>query len=344
MYNEYEESLKRINLNISDDALDVVYKDTYEFMNDDKKYLSSFLNIIFKNFYEEANASLDIRLCTYENKLNKVLNVNKKSSEELKAVIQSLKNVYLEELIEKIKSNKEKVKTKNRKEIKFKLNNSNYDIITNGNDIVQPFYNNKNRIYLNALFEEYSKLDAASRELIYFKDHSDKVSIAIKLKNCMISIKTKNNKSICINPYTIYKDKTNTSCYLVGTTQWNKLFIIRLKNIISIKLESIKSIDKENFDLIDSKIKEHGIANANGVLIETKIKLSDEGIKKYNLTLNMRPKVQSIDNDIYTFNTSEFQIINYFFRFGKDATIISPLELKEKFKLDYKEALAVYEL
>ncbi len=337
--NEYEESLKRININLSDEALEIINKDILEFMNDDKKFPSTFLNNIFENFYEDSNASLVTKSIIYEKKLKKIL----KKSIEIDEIISTLKNVYIDELIDEIKLNKEKSKTKYRKEIKFKLNNNNYDILTKSKDVKHSFYKGKNRLYLNALFEEYATLTSSDREMIYFKQFIDKINVACIVRKCMINITTKNNKTISINPYKIYTDSINTSAYLVGTTSWNNnMFIIRLKNIVNITLEKNSEINKENFEDIDNLIKERGIANASGSIIETKIKLTTEGIKMYNITLNMRPKAKLIDNDIYTFSTSEFQIIKYFFPFGKEATIISPIELKEKFKNSYREAIEAY--
>ncbi len=60
----------------------------------------------------------------------------------------------------------------------------------------------------------------------------------------------------------------------------------------------------------------------------------------------MRPRIYTIDKDdkhLYTFRCTEIQAINYFFKFGWDANIISPVELHEKMKLRYSRSLKTYE-
>lgn len=334
-------NLKRINLNLSSDAEDIINKDIIDFMHDDTKYLSTFLNIVFTNFYEEANASLVTKSEIYENKLRKTLNIKRNEENNTIAI---LKNAFLNDLAIEISNSKSKKKTQTyKKETKFKLNNENYNIITKSNDLLHPIYKQKERIYLNALFEEYTKLTSAQRESIYFKQYIDILNISTKVHKCMISIYTKNKKTIIINPYAIYTDSTNTSTYLVGTTdKYNNVIVFRLKNILSISFVKNSEINKTNFDTIDQLIKERGIANVNGQMNEYKIKLTQEGIKNFNITLNMRPKVICIENDIYTFNSTDFQMTNYFFKFGSDALVISPESLKIQFETDYEKALGNY--
>lgn len=334
---------RRININISSESQDIINRDIHEFMVDETKHLSSFLNVIFRNFYEDADASISTRVSTRENELRKLFNIKKKSNEETEQIILKLKEEYSKLLVAKVVDNKNTNKTKYKKETKFRLDDNNFDIMLHSEDVKHPHYKERDRVYLNALFEEYARLSSFRRECIFFKKHIDTINIAKKINNCMISILTKNKKTIIINPYKIYSDNVKTSAYIVGTKERdNKLFVMRLKNIINISLIKNKPIDIENFNTIDDTIKEHGIAYVNGKFEEYKIKLSDQGKILYNITLNSRPQVTSIEDDIYTFLATEFQIENYFFRFGKDALIISPESTKEKFINKHKEALNSY--
>ena len=47
-------------------------------------------------------------------------------------------------------------------------------------------------------------------------------------------------------------------------------------------------------------------------------------------------------NGLYIFKCTEFQLIAYLFKFGKDAQVISPLETREKMKEKYKQAYDEY--
>lgn len=46
--------------------------------------------------------------------------------------------------------------------------------------------------------------------------------------------------------------------------------------------------------------------------------------------------------NIYVFDCSFQQVEYYFFKFGKEAEVISPVELRDKFKNDYIEACEIY--
>ena len=46
--------------------------------------------------------------------------------------------------------------------------------------------------------------------------------------------------------------------------------------------------------------------------------------------------------DVYIFNCTKAQAEFYFFKFGSDAEILSPVDLRDKFALMYKDAAAVY--
>ena len=80
-------------------------------------------------------------------------------------------------------------------------------------------------------------------------------------------------------------------------------------------------------------------------IIQIKVKLTPKGKQKYIEQVHMRPsgKLEHNSEDEYIFTCPERQAEYYFWKFGKDAEIISPPALREKFTLSYKEALALYE-
>ena len=80
------------------------------------------------------------------------------------------------------------------------------------------------------------------------------------------------------------------------------------------------------------------------------VRLTDEGKRKYINQVHMRPS-QCIDgkrnsgesSDIYIFKCTIHQAYAYFFKFGSDAEILSPLSLREQFKQEYIKAVEIYE-
>ena len=80
------------------------------------------------------------------------------------------------------------------------------------------------------------------------------------------------------------------------------------------------------------------------------VRLTDKGKLKYINQVHMRPS-QCIDgkhnigknSDIFIFKCTVHQAKAYFFKFGSDAEILSPLFLREQFIKEYLKAAALYD-
>ncbi|WP_456297519.1 hypothetical protein [Catonella morbi] len=102
-------------------------------------------------------------------------------------------------------------------------------------------------------------------------------------------------------------------------------------------------LTKSDIENIEKEIRNKGVQFMRGESHEIKIRLNEEGQKLYNRILHLRPKYVRIEEkNIYVFDCSLKQIEYYFFKFGKEAEIISPPQLREKFKNDHLEAYEVY--
>ena len=100
--------------------------------------------------------------------------------------------------------------------------------------------------------------------------------------------------------------------------------------------------DQEEIDkLIDEKEPQFLASD----MIELKVKFTDKGLESFNRHLYMRPmdfeKVDGEEN-VYLFRCTEFQAIGYFFKFGRDAEILEPQEIREKFIRRYRDAYMRY--
>lgn len=338
------ENLKRKNLNLSSDSWKIIDLDLNNFIHTEKKQLSTFFNNVFFNYYQIATSSINIRVSNYKKDMINLLGDNED-------IINKLVDNYTNELINIIELNKVKVNSKRLdkdgkyKETKFKLNNQNYEILTNMK--IHDFYKNKDRLYLNSLFEEYTKLNGFQREKIYFKHFIDLFEIASKINKCKLNItlnKTSSNKkgfNFIFNPLGIYTEETKSYAYLAGTKD-NEPFVFRLNRIAKMSIEYTQKIDNDVLDGLNDLIKKMGIMYISAELNEYNVKLTEKGVYIFNRTLNMRPTINKVEQDIYTFICTEFQFENYFFKFGKEVTVLSPNSTKEKFINNYKEALANY--
>ena len=98
--------------------------------------------------------------------------------------------------------------------------------------------------------------------------------------------------------------------------------------------------DKYNEDYLE-KIK----ANFDPFLSfgkEIKVKLSPEGKKHYDLIITNRPKIKEYEGDIYTFYCSDENAKIYFAHFYDNAEILEPLELRDWFKIKFKNMYELY--
>lgn len=95
--------------------------------------------------------------------------------------------------------------------------------------------------------------------------------------------------------------------------------------------------------IIDNILHTQGPQFLAGQIIPIVIKFSDIGLNNYKTQIHLRPKVSNkLDDNTFMFNCSEVQAIYYFFKFGREITIISPKSLRDKFTRFYHAALKNY--
>ena len=75
---------------------------------------------------------------------------------------------------------------------------------------------------------------------------------------------------------------------------------------------------------------------------ETCVRLTEIGKKNYNRIYFGRPNVERIDGDLYYFRCSRTQLEFYFRRFGKDAVVLKPQQIKDDITEFFKEAYLTY--
>ena len=81
-----------------------------------------------------------------------------------------------------------------------------------------------------------------------------------------------------------------------------------------------------------------------GELSEIEVIFTAKGLELFERQLYLRPTVYTkIGQNRYLFHCTEMQAIHYFFKFGRDAQIVTPKHLRERFISYYREALAAYE-
>jgi len=183
--------------------------------------------------------------------------------------------------------------------------------------------------------------------------------------NTILKITISNGKCYRVRPYLIALDEQHRYHYLVGMskpyesdtslrkkaaegipTPEEKVASFRISRIIDVQERKDHSGKIRFYDEkeLKKRLATSGIMYAVEEAETVTFKLTESGLEKYNSRFNQRPRIKKISEDnIYEAVVTNRQIHNYFFDFGADIEIISPLYLREQFITRYQDALSNYQ-
>lgn len=334
-----ESSDYKQHLNLSAEAFSVMESDMFTF---GVKSPSTFLNCVFANFYEDAEASIAIRSEQEENKLLCILDAFQDKVTIVKPLIKS----YQDELREKANSYSKSTG------FKFRINQSNFMYLTEDDTYHEEKYYERIGHYFKAVIEEYAHKPYRDREKIYYAESFSLIAEAVEHKK-QISVVLFRGSRHTISPYTVKSDPLSMYHYLVGEEHPQtgneesipRFFSYRITNIKEIKLIKSKSayFTKDERRKLDKALSTRGAQFMNSEASEIRVHLTPNGVNKYQRIVHLRPTYSEIlDGNIYVFHCTETQAEYYFFKFGEDAQIIEPASLVSKFKCMYANAVSVY--
>lgn len=341
-------SENRQHINLSAHALAVIENDMFAF---DVNTKSGFLNQVIFNFKYTADASISEALRRKTREYIKLLNDLEPNIQ--KNVLEKLTDNYRQDLQKKANSYEKGMG------IKFRINDSNIDFLTNecGEDKYYISISNNGEThdnlgkYLKALIEEYCSKSYLEREEIYFYQEFQLLHTAIKLNKKIKFKLPRENSYRYLKPYKITTDPLSMYHYLIGIsiddnhidneTSSFSYRITNLRNLTQLNEKIFISSDMKK--CLEKELQEKGPQFMIEHIIETKVYLTLAGIAKYKRLLHLRPQYTAIeDTNIYVFHCTPRQIEYYFFKFGEDAIILSPKELSCTFKSMYKKAYTQY--
>ena len=350
-----EERGVKQHLNLSEAAWAIVEQDRNNFYYDEKEgSKSGFFNRIFYNFYQTAEASINLRGDAKRGELEELLGRTKtKLGNAKEELIKTYVDVYKKQLISKALSY-----PKGHGE-KFRINVENVNILRN---VVTEdnCYDGVVGLYLKALYEEYCEKPTCERESIFFKDKVDEIKSAIKAeKKVKVIIRPKYNSNCkpevrLICPYDIMTEDTRSYNYLVGIDpkeqdengKEGKVVCIRISNIERVYMMKSEGahLSKEKRQKIQKEVAEKKVEYIVGELQKIKVRFTPKGRSNFNKWLYMRPNKYEAKGLIYEFTCTERQAENYFFKFDRDVEILEPESLRTRFIKKYKNALKNYEI
>lgn len=266
-------------------------------------------------------------------------------------------------------------KYKNRDINSFRVNNESMSILRGLDETTDEYKTYKtNCNYFSSIFEEYSRLPYFEREKIFiydkYKEIEDaiKEKLAVRLTGYSHSDNYDSKWENWVIPCMIVPDNFYTHWYLVcvKTSRINKQCISKSKpssfRITNIEIGVKKRYDEIGIELPDSEMDKLLIELAkrddtqflSGDEEKIVVDLTKEGKRLYGNLQYLRPRYQRKDDNKkyvvgkktfecrYTFECTQFQAYVYFFKFGAEANIISPKELRVKLCGCYKDAYDLY--
>ena len=340
--NEYYEA--RQHLNLSHLAYETIESD--KFMFQEKPSMSKILNRIFTMYRDYADASIANACARYKEDLEsrvKSISDGAVKTELISALTQS----YKTELIEKANS------YPRGHQFKFQLNRQNYEYIMDWRDTEEAYEDVAGR-FIKAVLEEYARKALIEREAILFRDLIEEVRACVK-SHLSLAITLYSGTRFEVRPYGVLIDQGNNYHYLVGYSRRagekgeDKPSSFRLSNIREYHLYHGRSgkITEAQKKSLKQRIDSVGVQFLLQEPDAIRIRLTKRGKSMYESQAHLRPAFTNRemlpDGDwIYDYTCTQAQAQFYFFKFGSEAEVIYPFELRARFADRYNEAANVY--
>ncbi len=225
------------------------------------------------------------------------------------------------------------------RDIQFRLHKSNNYLFKQiwNTDIVGT--HNRSEYFRN-LFATYVNFPAYIREKKLYRSDVQCIEKAISKKKKMLI--EYNNEKRKLEPYLIINNKEEEFNYLFGYCyKHNEYRNYRLSNVncVSVVNERWKHEDREYLNKIKNNF-DPFLSHEN----EIKVRFTDEGLDLFeNVIYHNRPKILKKEGNIYTLECSYKKAEAYFGSFFDKVEILSPPEIREKFKKNLEKTLELYE-
>lgn len=336
---------------------------------------NTFLNKIIRNFYPDAKASISMRLEEYKNTLSEIIpsGVSKddfrsasktsgnKGARDQNREYNALHNAFEafidheeNRLLALAKSYGETGKGSESKP--YRLQNEIYREFTDESSGFREdiYYKSSLSSYIKTLIEEYAHEPYIGREKIYFKENFERIEEAIAAKK-QLRITVSNGVSFHTFPYEIQTDPFATAHYLTGYSYGidqgkdSKYTVsYKIAAIRKIRIEKSRSgyLHPDEVSALLKDIAEKGVQFLASDCEEIQVRLTEQGWNSFRRWLHLRPAPSHIQEEagfwLLTFHCSIYQARAYFFKFGAEAEVLSPAELRGEFAEGYQKAGEVY--
>lgn len=198
--------------------------------------------------------------------------------------------------------------------------------------------------YINDLFSSYLSVSRDGRERIIFRDTFEELEEAIRRRGVISFSSTSAPGAVfTVDPYVIAASKEEQCNYLLcADTRWRLLRTFRISRIRTLYTTSAKYEPDEK---IRARLLEIGAKNPQSASksIDAEVRLTDRGVRKFQLIVKNRPDVLRKDGNTYYFHWPKYQLEEYFKRFGYDAVIVSPADSRANMRSFYVRSFDAYD-
>ena len=345
-------------------------------LNLDEHHIGPYINRILENFIGSSRASAHLEIRKLENELqNDILYVRNNIGSKSKSGIRAVSLSDQEKLeIHNVVSLRVKrfcdnlISDKNTTHVVLYLNNNILESLYPDHNALnhwteQNWYN-RYGTYLRAVLEDYASRTTYEREQICFRKIIDEIQNEFGRRTLIITYREGaelgqgKEEVFEVIPYRFSREDEADYNYLIGISRRlndpehpypDFIALFRIYGITSVRQSGNKaeSISSDVRQKIEEKARNLGIPFMLGNSADCRVRLTANGITMFNRYQHNRPKLVKFEEQedgsaICTFRCTFYHIEQYFHPFGKNAIVLSPYELVQKFRKFYSESLENY--
>ena len=338
-------------INLSRQAEEIIRYDIECFAEDSEKVkFGGAVNRIFRFFCHHAMANIPAVLAEERRKLDAQLDDAPVEIEAKKKTISCLLDKKEHEIMEIVGRLIRKKADPNSSTLYVQDENRKYLESSDVSHLVGKYYRNTWQ-FIKAVIEEYTEKPYIEREAIFFNEIIQKIRLA---GDNYLIISSGGNRYM-LRPYGIEPDSLSAYNYLVGystrisgddrTEATENLASFRIARISDVVvLDEGKPLSNAERTMISDAIVVKGVQFLVGSPTEIRVRLTEGGMREYKRQISMRPLYNKYRSSGYelVFECTEWQAFVYFIKFGKEAEVLSPENLRSRFYNMYSEAKEAY--
>lgn len=197
--------------------------------------------------------------------------------------------------------------------------------------------------YFRNMFSSYAALPQDEREKIIFLPQYRSLQRAIdEGKKVFVTTSNNREKRLELSPYALSNSKEELHGYLIAA-HGNACIPLRISRILSVSVLAEPAAFTDTQKNIFSRMLTYGPQFIYGKTEgETLVQLTSQGMEKFRKLYVHRPVPSRVENNNYYFLCSYSQIVQYFQRFGKDAFIVYPQQVRDAVLRFHREAVGRY--